>query len=83
MGLFFCMVPLMLISGFVTPVENMPQWLQYIAQASPLTHYLIIIQGSFLKAMTTTEMLDNIWPLIVIAVVTGTTATAVVKARME
>jgi ABC-2 type transport system permease protein len=83
MGLFFCMVPLMLISGFITPVENMPHWLQHLAQLSPLTHYLIIIQGSFLKAMTLREMLDNIWPLALIGGITCTIATVVVRARME
>ena len=83
MGLFFAMVPLMLISGFITPVENMPQWLQYFAELSPLKHFIILIQGAFLKAMTPAEMMDNIWPLIMIGGGTLTIATLFVKARME
>ena len=83
MGLFFIMVPLMLISGFVTPVENMPAWLQAAAELSPLKHFLIVIQGAFLKAMTPAEMLDNIWPLVLIGIATTTAATALVTARME
>ena len=83
LGLFFAMVPLMLISGFVTPVENMPQWLQYVAELSPLKHMIILIQGAFLKGMTHAEMLDNTWPLALIGVVSCTVAAVLVRARME
>ena len=51
LGVFAIGYPLIMISGFATPVENMPHWLQIIAQASPLKHFLVIMQGSFVKAM--------------------------------
>ncbi|MFB3077342.1 MAG: ABC transporter permease, partial [Lysobacterales bacterium] len=47
LGTFFCIVPILLISGFVTPVDNMPDWLQVVAEGSPLKQFLIIVQGSF------------------------------------
>jgi drug efflux transport system permease protein len=83
MGMFFCIVPLMLISGFITPVENMPHWMQTIASCSPLTHFLILLQGAFLKDMLVSEMWDLIWPMLLIALITATSATALVRARME
>ncbi|MFP5511460.1 MAG: ABC transporter permease, partial [Alphaproteobacteria bacterium] len=51
LGAFAIGVPAVLMSGFATPVENMPVVLQWLAQAIPLTHFLIIVEGSFLKAM--------------------------------
>jgi ABC-2 type transport system permease protein len=83
LGIFFVIMPIMLISGFATPVENMPQWLQYIAAASPLKHYLIVVQGSFLKSMPAVEVWHNVWPLLVIAAVTLTTATLFVGRRLQ
>ena len=83
LGIFFVMIPIMLISGFATPVENMPWWLQYLAAASPLKHFLIVVQGSFLKSMPAIEVWHNVWPLLVIAAVTLTTATFVVSRRLQ
>ncbi|HET8941102.1 MAG TPA: ABC transporter permease, partial [Rudaea sp.] len=51
LGAFAIGVPAVLMSGFATPVENMPMVLQWIAQAIPLTHFLVIVEGTFLKAM--------------------------------
>jgi ABC-2 type transport system permease protein len=83
LGIFFVMMPIMLISGFATPVENMPQWLQYIAEASPLKHYLIIVQGSFLKSMPAGDVWNDVWPMLIIAAVTLTTATLFVARRLQ
>jgi ABC-2 type transport system permease protein len=82
LGLYFILMPIILISGFATPVENMPQWLQYVAQASPLKHFLVIVQGSFLKSMTPVDVWHNVWPLLVITAITLTTATLVVSRRL-
>jgi len=46
LGAFAVGVPAELMSGFATPVENMPMLLQWLAQAIPLTHFLIIVEGS-------------------------------------
>ncbi|MCB1702110.1 MAG: ABC transporter permease, partial [Halioglobus sp.] len=75
--------PMMVISGFATPVENMPLWLQYIAEASPLKHFLIIVQGSFLKSMPAADVWSNVWPMLVIGAVTLTTATLFVQRRLQ
>ncbi|MCP5130653.1 MAG: ABC transporter permease [Pseudomonadales bacterium] len=83
LGLFFVMIPMMVISGFATPVENMPLWLQYIAEASPLKHFLIIVQGSFLKSMPAADVWSNVWPMLVIGAVTLTTATLFVQRRLQ
>ena len=83
LGTFAIGVPAVLMSGFATPVENMPTVLQWLAQAIPLKHYLIILQGSFLKAMPPSEVFTNAWPMAVIALVTLSAATWFVRGKLQ
>jgi len=83
LGVFSIMVPVILISGFATPLENMPTWLQIVAQASPLKHFLIIVQGTFLRAQPVSDVLANAWPLAVIAACTLTLANLIVQRRLQ
>jgi ABC-2 type transport system permease protein len=83
LGTFTVVVPVILISGFATPVENMPQVLQWLAEASPLKHFLVIVQGTFLKAMPPADVFANAWPLAVIALVTLSVALLFVSRRLE
>ena len=83
LGAFAIGVPAVLMSGFATPVENMPVALQWLAQAIPLTHFLVIVEGTFLKAMPAADILANLWPLALIALVTLSLATALVRSRLQ
>lgn len=83
LGTFSIGVPLILISGFATPVENMPAWLQAVAETSPLKYFLVILQGSFLKALPPADVFANLWPMALIALVTLTTATVFVRSRLQ
>lgn len=83
LGAFAIGVPAVLMSGFATPVENMPTLLQWLAQVIPLTHFLIIVEGSFLKAMPLTDIINNLWPLLLIALVSLTMASAFVRGRLQ
>ncbi len=83
LGAFAIGVPAVLMSGFATPVENMPTFLQWLAQAIPLTHFLIIVEGSFLKAMPLGDILNSLWPLAIIALVSLTAATLFVRGRLQ
>jgi len=83
LGTFAIGVPLVLLSGFATPVANMPRVLQWVAEANPLKHFLIIVQGSFLKAMPAGDVWPNVWPMLVIALVTFTSAVIFVNRRLQ
>ncbi|MDZ7768142.1 MAG: ABC transporter permease [Woeseiaceae bacterium] len=82
LGTFAIGVPAVLMSGFATPVENMPTVLQWMAQAIPLKHFLVIVEGTFLKAMPAADIIANTWPLAAIALVTLTMATVFVRSRL-
>ncbi|MDN4758682.1 ABC transporter permease, partial [Clostridioides difficile] len=48
LGCFTVGVPCILLSGFMTPVNNMPMFLQDLSQLNPLRHFIVILQGLFL-----------------------------------
>jgi len=65
---FFFMNPAFILSGFAFPLENMPQWLQYLTYLNPLRYFLVIIRGTFLKGVG----LDILWPeMLALAVLGG------------
>ena len=53
---FFVMMPFVLLSGFIFPVENMPTVIQGLAQFIPLKYYLEIVRGLFLKGTGWNEL---------------------------
>lgn len=83
LGAFAIGVPAVLMSGFATPVENMPTVLQWLAEAIPLKHFLVIVEGTFLKAMPASDIIANTWPLAIIALVSLTMAVVFVRSRLE
>ncbi len=53
---FFVLMPFVLLSGFIFPVENMPPAIQVLAQWIPLKYYLEIVRGLFLKGTGWNEL---------------------------
>jgi len=82
LGTFVFMLPSVLLSGFATPIENMPNWLQPITYLIPLKYMLIISKGVFLKAMPASMVFLNIWPMIIIAFFTQIGASLLFKRRL-
>ena len=70
LGVFIFMTPVMLLSGFITPVENMPIFLQKLSVINPLTYFFVLIRGIFLKNIDTLTIIQNIIPLLLIAITT-------------
>jgi ABC-2 type transport system permease protein len=65
---FFFTMPAFTLSGFAFPIENMPEWIQYLTYANPLRYFLVIIRGVFLKA----NGLDILWPQMLALGILGT-----------
>ncbi len=83
LGSFVFMSPAVLLSGFATPIENMPDWLQPVTYLIPLRYFLIVAKGSFLKAMPPEIIFENTWPMAIIAFFTLTGARWFFKHRLE
>ena len=60
---------LLVVSGVYYPVDVLPQWMQAIATISPATYALDGIREAILEGQGLTAMWDEIWPLLVIGVV--------------
>lgn len=63
--IFFIIMPFIYLSGFVFPIENMPETFQYIANVIPLTHFLVLIRGIFLKGSGFSELWFNLTALLI------------------
>jgi ABC-2 type transport system permease protein len=59
MAVFFVMVPMVFLSGFVFPVENMPPVIQGVTYLMPLRYYFTIVRGLFLKGVGPAELADE------------------------
>lgn len=70
LGAFVFASPAVLLSGFMSPVENMPDWMQLATQINPLRHFLVVAQGVFLKDLPLFEVARNTFPLVLIATIT-------------
>jgi ABC-2 type transport system permease protein len=74
--------PSILLSGFITPIENMPNWFQPFTYLVPLRYFLVIAQGIFLKAMPFQIVLQNLWPMVVLGIITFTAATIFTRKKL-
>jgi ABC-2 type transport system permease protein len=83
MGIMVFMMPAMLLSGFASPVQNMPAWLQPVAMINPLTHFMVIMRGVFLRDMPTWLVAQRIWPMALIAAVTLSAAAWLFRRRVQ
>ena len=55
---FFFLIPMVFLSGFVFPIENMPAVIQPVTYLIPLRYFLVILRGIFLKGVG----LEILWP---------------------
>jgi ABC-2 type transport system permease protein len=83
LGSFIFIAPTIILSGFATPIENMPTWLQPVTCVMPLKYMLIISKGLFLKAMPAAIVFDNLWQMVVIACCTLLGAHLFFRTRLE
>ena len=83
LGMFALTVPVFLLSGYAAPIDNVPPFLQLLAEANPAKHFLIVTEGLFLKGMPAADVFANTWPMAVIAAVTIAAASYLFRSRLE
>jgi len=67
MSTFFFYFPAVLLSGFMFPIANMPEVVQWLTYLNPLRHFLVIIRGIFLKGVGPSVL----WPQMLALAVMG------------
>jgi ABC-2 type transport system permease protein len=74
---FFFLIPMIYLSGFIFPIENMPQAIQWLTTIIPLRYFLVIVRGIFLKGVG----FDVLWPQFAAMAAWGIAIVALAAAR--
>lgn len=83
LGSWVFLSPAIVLSGFATPIENMPTWLQPVTYIIPLRYFLVIAKGLFLKNIPAMVVWNNIWPMALIGIATLFSAGQFFKRKLE
>lgn len=82
-AIFAVMMPMIYLSGFAFPIENMPKIIQYISYIIPLRYFITIIRGVILKGTGFAELWGNVLVLFVMGVTILTISSLQFRKRLE
>lgn len=82
LGAFIFMVPAIILSGFATPIRNMPQLVQDITLLNPMRYFLLVLRGVFLEGLPFHLLIQNFWPMALIGTVALSVAGWLFRHRM-
>ena len=82
LGAFSVGVPCILLSGAVTPVINMPPFLQHASQFNPVAHFTVLVQGVFLKDISLAAAAVSLGKIACIALVCVSVAVWMFRRRV-
>jgi ABC-2 type transport system permease protein len=74
---FFFLTPMLYLSGFIFPIENMPAVIQPITYLIPLRYFIVIVRGIFLKGVGVAVL----WPQILALLTWGLVIVGLAVAR--
>lgn len=82
LGAFLFMVPAVILSGFATPIANMPAVVQTITLIDPLRYFLVILRKVFLEGAGFDVLTGQLWPMAVIGLVSLSLASWLFRHRL-
>ena len=72
-------MPAIILSGFATPIANMPRAVQYLTYVNPMRYLMVILRGTFLEGDGVSALLGQYWPLALLGVASMTAATLLAR----
>jgi ABC-2 type transport system permease protein len=69
LGGFLFIIPSITLSGFATPIANMPILMQKLTYFNPLRYFLVILRATFLEGASFNELIHQFWPMALIGLV--------------
>jgi ABC-2 type transport system permease protein len=57
---FFVVLPALMLSGFIFPIDNMPEPVQWITYANPLRYFIQLVRGIMVKGSSLTELSGSV-----------------------
>ncbi|MBL0142227.1 MAG: ABC transporter permease [Betaproteobacteria bacterium] len=82
LGAFVFMVPAVILSGFATPIANMPEAVQMVTLIDPLRYFLIVLRKVFLEGAGFGLVVDQFWPMALIGAASLSLASWLFRHRM-
>jgi ABC-2 type transport system permease protein len=82
-SIFAVMMPMIFLSGFAFPIENMPQSIQYISYIIPLRYFNDIIRGVILKGLGIYDLWFQALLLLLMGVAILSFSSLRFKSRLE
>ncbi len=82
LGAFLFIVPAVILSGFTTPIANMPEVVQWLTYLDPLRYFLVIVRGVTLEGDGFALLLHQFWPMALIGAATLAMAGWLFRKRM-
>lgn len=79
LGVFVYAAPATVLSGFASPIENMPPAFEWLSRLDPIRYMIVLSRGVFLQDMRFEIALLQIWPMALIGFVLLTLATVAVR----
>ncbi|MCK8604292.1 ABC transporter permease [Desulfoferrobacter suflitae] len=70
MSTFFFYFPAVLLSGFMFPIANMPESVQWLTYLNPLRYFLVVVRGIFLKGIGPLILWPQMAALLVMGLIT-------------
>jgi len=83
LGVFLFLVPAIILSGFATPIANMPELVQDLTFANPMRYFLVIVRGVFLQGDGLQDLWSQYWPMAIIAALSMLCATWLFRHRLQ
>jgi ABC-2 type transport system permease protein len=83
LGAFLFLVPAIILSGFTTPIANMPQIIQDITLINPMRYFMVVLRGVFLEGASFHLLISQFWPMAAIGAVNLTAAGWLFRHRMH
>jgi ABC-2 type transport system permease protein len=82
-GAFLFLVPAIILSGFATPIANMPPLVQKLTLLNPMRYFLVILRGVFLEGASMRLLWPHYWPMAVIGLLNLTLAARLFRHRLH
>jgi len=82
LGGFLFLVPAIILSGFATPIANMPQFVQFLTLLNPMRYFLVVLRSVFLQGGSAPLLWPQYWPMMLIGLVTLTLAGVLFRHRL-
>lgn len=83
LGTFLFLSPAIILSGFATPIANMPEWSQLLTYINPIRYMLVVARGVFLQDISWSLAWNQLLPMMAIGAATLSFATWLFRRKLQ